>query len=256
MTSEDDGFDLDATTDRETDDRYYDEDRDSRMPLLATATNGNRSKYMASQQQWQLSNSRRQSDNSQRYSNTENQIAMTTQLLQRKPITRTNTTAAPWTNDASRALLNFSDYDRALVPLQQHTHRNARTGAGAGEQLVAERQRVDMAQINPDFLPQAKTGAGAGESVGDGYSGSGVSKAKLTVCAIVAFVAFLVVLILLIVIWDQTKDNGDAIDHIQVVTVFDGHFNSHCPPCVCNITCDSMGFSSSSSSSSSTGSGG
>jgi len=137
-----------------------------------------------------------------------------------------------------------------------HNQQHFSTGASANTSvnplaLVNNYHSVDLTEVDPMFLTQAKTGAESDPT--SASSTTGVSRSKITACVIVGILAFLIILALLLVIWNQTKSNGDAFNHVQFVTVFDGRFNSHCPPIVCNMTCADLGVSSSSSSSSTGG---
>jgi hypothetical protein len=123
-------------------------------------------------------------------------------------------------------------------------------------QLVPLNSTVSNPQrLDPEFAEMMitsahgapiKTGA---ESTPEQPAGYTVSKATVTACIIIYAITFLIILALLLVLWQQGVDNNNAIKNIQVVTVYDGRFNSHCPPAVCNMTCGgSFGSSSSSSS--------
>jgi hypothetical protein len=130
---------------------------------------------------------------------------------------------------------------------QQGAHTNSNALSLVNSQFGSN----DLTEVDPAFLPQTRTGALGDVTSTPTSTAPALSKTGLTACVIISVIGFLVILILLIVTLNKVEDNSDAISHMQYITVFDGRFNSHCPPVVCNMTCDGIGRSSSSSSSSS-----
>jgi len=155
----------------------------------------------------------------------------------------------PRTNSGQTAMVPWNTGMQAHIPNNRHYQMTI--GARSFPPAFIANTSEDYSDVDPALLnvgtvgtskvPQTRTGASASEE----SEPSTVTKSRLTACAVVSIIGFLILLIILLLVWNQTKENQDAINHIQVVTVYSSKFNSHCPVCVCNMTCD-IPFSSSS----------